>query len=77
MKTKQELEQDIITMTNTIRLDFPELYKYASEIPIKGLGNDELTIQNLEEYYLSLKGLVTEYAKTHKREEDHKKLDPS
>ncbi|MFT6205362.1 MAG: hypothetical protein ACJA1O_002979 [Spirosomataceae bacterium] len=77
MKTKPELEQDIIKMTSTIQQDFPELHKYTSEIPIKGLENDELTVQNLEEYYLSLKELVNEYAKTHKPKKDQKELDSS
>lgn len=62
-------------MTNTIRLDFPELYKYTSEIPVKGLENDKINSRDLKDYYESLKDLVNEYAKTHKRAKDQKQVE--
>ena len=34
MKTKIELEQDIISITSKIHKEFPELVKYITEIPI-------------------------------------------
>ncbi|MFT6960103.1 MAG: hypothetical protein ACJA17_001204, partial [Polaribacter sp.] len=33
MKTKIELEQDIISITSKIHKEFPELVKYITEIP--------------------------------------------
>jgi hypothetical protein len=76
MKTKLKLEQDIIKLTTLISQKFPELNKYTSEIPIKGLENDEITVESLKEYYQSLKNLVNEYAKTHKRAANPVELDP-
>lgn len=68
MKTKAELEQDIINITMKIELEFPELLKYIKEMPVKDSGADtvNITVQNLEEYYNSLEEILIEYAKTHK-----------
>lgn len=65
MKTKEELEQNIINITTTIREKFPELSKYIIEMPVKDSDNDGIDIKNLEDYYQSLEVLVNKYAKTH------------
>ena len=36
MKTKTELQQDIINITTTIHREFPELSKYIVEMPVTG-----------------------------------------
>ena len=67
MKTKADLEQDIIDIIMTIHTSFPELTKYLSEIPDIdcGLTEKELNTKSLKEYYNSLNQIVSEYAKTH------------
>ena len=67
MKTKTELEQDIINITMKIHMEFPELSKYISEMPIKisGIDTSEIYSRNLKQYYNSLEELLVEYAKTH------------
>ena len=66
MKTKIELEQDIINITTTILQKFPELSKNISEMPGNSSGKAEVTINYLTEYLNSLHDLVNNYAKTHK-----------
>lgn len=67
MKTKSELENDILNITMKIYEDFPELSRYIKEMPVKVTEehNGEVSIKNLEEYYNSLEGLVRTYMKTH------------
>ena len=65
MKTKIELEQNIITITTKIYDEFPELSKYVSEMPANNSENEEINIKNLEDYYNSLKEVMNEYSKTH------------
>jgi hypothetical protein len=65
MKTKIELDQDIIKITNTIHQEFSELSKYITEMPGNNSDNEDVNIKNLEDYYHSLEELVNKYAKTH------------
>tara|TARA_R110002167_G_C12585908_1_gene643808 strand:+ start:563 stop:814 length:252 start_codon:yes stop_codon:yes gene_type:complete len=67
MKTKAELEQDIINITTKINTEFPELSKYISEIPenVSEINTDGIGAKNLKEYYNSLEELLLEYSKTH------------
>ena len=67
MKTKAELEQDIINITMKIHMEFPELSKYIAEMPIKisGIDTSEIYSINLKQYYNSLEELLVEYEKTH------------
>ena len=67
MVTKIELEQNIINITAKIYKEFPELSKHIIEIPVYGSEEDEINIQNLEDYYHSLDEIVSKYAKTHKK----------
>jgi hypothetical protein len=68
MKTKIELEQNIISITTKIKREFPELSKHIIEIPVNDSEEDEITIKNLEDYYHSLDEIVSKYAKTHRQE---------
>jgi hypothetical protein len=67
MKTKIELEQDIISITSKIHREFPELVKYITEIPIHISAEAEGNIKNLENYYSSLEEIIRTYSKTHKK----------
>jgi len=66
MKTKPELEQNIIEITTNIHQEFPELSKYIIEMPENHSENDAVNLKNLEDYYNSLEELVNNYALTHK-----------
>ena len=66
MKTKIELEQNIISITAKIHKEFPELSKHITEIPVNNSEEDEINIKNLEAYYNSLNEIVSKYAKAHK-----------
>ncbi len=67
MKTKTELEKDIINITLKIYKEFPELSKYIAEMPENFSGNDnsQISAKNYKEYYNSLEGVLLEYTKTH------------
>lgn len=65
MKTKAELEQNIIDIIMTIHSSFPELSKYLAEMPDNDPDETDLDRKSLEEYYNSLLQIVTEYSKTH------------
>jgi hypothetical protein len=67
MKTKAELEQDIVNITMKIHMDFPELSKYISEMPenLSRKNNNLIETKNLKEYYNSLEEVLLEYNKTH------------
>jgi hypothetical protein len=67
MKTKTELEQDIVHITMKIQKEFPELSKYIAERPdnFSGTDNNVINIKNLKEYYNSLAELLEGYSKTH------------
>ncbi|PQJ76279.1 hypothetical protein [Polaribacter glomeratus] len=68
MKTKIELEQQIISITAKIHNEFPELSKHIIEIPTTNSMENEINIKNLEDYYQSLEEILRKYANTHKRE---------
>ena len=67
MKTKTELEKDILNITMKIHMEYPELSKYIKEMPVNVSENDKdaINIKNMKEYYNSLKELLGEYSKTH------------
>lgn len=75
MKTKAELEKEILTMTMKMHSEYPELSKYINEIPIDtttGKG-DLVNTQNLRQYLNSLQEIMLEYAKTHEADPDDTK----
>ena len=67
MKTKAELEKEILTITMKMHSEYPELSKYINEIPIDTtIGHGDLVnTQNLRQYLNSLQEIMLEYAKTH------------
>jgi len=65
MKTKIELEQNILALTSTIQKQFPELSKYIMEIPVHNSDEDSVGLKNLDEYYESLAAILHHYAATH------------
>lgn len=67
MQTKTGLEQRIISITEKIHKEFPELVKYITEIPINISAEAEGNIKNLEDYYSSLEEIINKYSKTHKK----------
>jgi hypothetical protein len=72
MKTKAELEKEILTITMKMHSEYPELSKYINEIPIDtttGKG-DLVNTQNLRQYLNSLQEIMLEYAKTHEADQD-------
>jgi len=74
MKTKIELEQNIIDITGKIHEKYPELSKYITEMPQNNVEDEEKNSKNLEKYYHSLEDVLMQYAKTHP-EKDDKKVD--
>ncbi len=67
MKTKTEVEKDILNITMEIHNKFPELSKFIEEMPIQYAKNDqpEMAAASLKKYYNSLNELVMEYKRTH------------
>ncbi|MDZ4667331.1 MAG: hypothetical protein SGJ00_05550 [bacterium] len=66
MKTKIELDRDILNISNFILSEFPELSKYLNEGPVRGLSTGEISNSELEEYYKSLVYLVSKYDTSNK-----------
>ncbi len=73
MKTRIELEKDIISITTKIYQVYPELSKYISEMPVKVSG---IYTKNLKDYYNSLEELLIEYSKTHEEKQGKQGKDP-
>ena len=70
MKTKSELNADILKITMTIKQEYPELLKYLNEMPvtIPDSAHPEIDIKTLAAYYNSLNILVKYYSLNHKKE---------
>ena len=69
LKNKIEINKDILDIENVISKEFPELSKYIGEMPVKisyKVG-DEITTENLKDYYNSLNELIKHYALSHKK----------
>ena len=67
MKTETQLNTDILSLTMKIQAKFPELVKYITEMPvtIPDSNDPDISIKKLQEYYDSLKALVTKYSPSH------------
>ena len=72
MKTKTELEQDIVNITMRIHKEYPELSKYIAEMPVKAIVTDpeEMSSNDLQGYYNSLEEVLVEYSKTHEAKQE-------
>jgi hypothetical protein len=69
MKTIQDVENQIITLTTSIEVNYPELYASLNENPmtIPSTNHPEMTISVMEDYLESLKDILKEYIKTHQK----------
>jgi hypothetical protein len=67
MKTSQQLNKDILSITALIKDNYPELVKFLEEMPLDSteISSDEIEGDHLQEYYESLSKMVKEYAETH------------
>ena len=70
MKTTQELQQNIIDITNKIQTEYPELMKFISEMPVNNQENQDVNVKSLENYYQSLHDTLKKYSKTHIDKDD-------
>jgi hypothetical protein len=75
MKTKTELDRDILFITMRIRKDFPELLKFLQETPIHFSEDKDKGIpkSNQLDYYNSLSELVGKYSKEQAKMAESKK----
>ncbi len=73
-KTEKEINNDILTITMTIREKFPELSKYITEMPvtIPDTNDPAINIKNLQGYYNSLDALMKKYSVTHNTNKKNK-----
>ena len=69
MKTLQDIENQIITLTTSIEVNYPELYVMLDENPITMPTADhpDMTISIMEDYLDSLKQILKQYIKTHSK----------
>ncbi|WP_179006717.1 hypothetical protein [Winogradskyella forsetii] len=69
MRTLQDLENQIITLTTSIDVNYPELYAKLDENPltISDEIHPDMTISVMEDYLESLKEILKQYTKTHNK----------
>lgn len=70
MKTIQDIENRILTLTTSIEVNYPALYASLNENPITipSQIHPEISIEVMENYLQSLKDILKEYIKTHQKE---------
>ena len=69
MKSLQDIENQIITLTTSIEVNYPELYAMLDENPmtIPTEIHPDMNVSIMEEYLESLKEILKQYIKTHKK----------
>jgi hypothetical protein len=69
MKTLQNIETQIVTLTTSIEVNYPELYVMLDENPITipTVIDPKMSISVMEDYLESLKQILKQYIKTHKK----------
>nr|WP_321230086.1 hypothetical protein [uncultured Psychroserpens sp.] len=69
MKTLQDIENQIIRLTTSIEVNYPELYANLDENPITipTKVHPDMDVAIMEEYLESLKEILKEYTKTHNK----------
>ncbi|WCO02860.1 hypothetical protein [Psychroserpens ponticola] len=69
MKTLQDIENQIITLTTSIEVNYPELYVMLDENPLTMPDklHPNMTIEIMEDYLESLKQILKQYTKTHNK----------
>lgn len=70
MKTLQDIENQIITLTTSIEVNYPELYERLGENPmtIPSKVHPDMNIKVMEDYLESLKQILKQYTKTHNKQ---------
>jgi hypothetical protein len=70
MKTFQDIIDQIIRLTLSIEVNYPELYATLDENPITipSKNNSEMDIKSMENYLESLKQILKRYTKTHNKQ---------
>jgi len=70
MKTLQDIENQIIRLTLSIEVNYPELYVNLDENPmtIPSKDNPDMNIAIMEDYLESLKQILKQYIKTHNKQ---------
>ena len=69
MKTLQDIEDQIVRLTVSIEVNYPELYATLDENPLT-LPTDirpDMDIKIMEDYLESLKQILKQYTKTHNK----------
>jgi hypothetical protein len=69
MKTLQSIENQIITLTTSIEVNYPELYARLDENPITipSKIHPDMNVNIMEDYLESLKQILKQYIKTHNK----------
>lgn len=69
MKTMQDIENQIIRLTTSIGVNYPELYATLDENPltIPSKANPAMDIITMEDYLESLRQILKQYVKTHNK----------
>jgi hypothetical protein len=69
MKTLQKIETQIVTLNTSIEVNYPELYDMLDENPITipAVIHPKMSISIMEDYLESLKQILKQYIKTHKK----------
>lgn len=69
MKTRQSIENQILTLTTSMEVNYPELYSLLDENPmtIPTKVHPDMTINILEDYLDSLNQILKQYIKTHQK----------
>ena len=70
MKTLQDIENQIITLTTSISVNYPELYTTLDENPITipSKVHPDMNVSIMEDYLESLKQILKQYIKTHNKQ---------
>ncbi|WP_296381548.1 hypothetical protein [Winogradskyella sp.] len=69
MKTLLDIENQIIRLTLSIEVNYPELYTTLDENPITipSKAHPDMNIKIMEDYLESLKQILKQYIKTHNK----------
>ena len=70
MKTVHDIENQIIRLTTSIEVNYPELYATLDENPITipTVVCPDMDIAVMEDYLESLKQILKQYTKTHNKQ---------
>ena len=69
MRTLQEIQAKITKLTTNIEVNYPELYVNLDETPltIPSMKHPVIDVSIMQDYLESLKQILKQYIKTHKR----------